>query len=528
MPEDKQHIHYVRKKDPPFFFHRGEGFVRQRLPEGTRVIYPPPAMAGLPDLRASLRAALENPLEADPLSSQLKPGMKVSIAFDDISLPTPPMQPPDVRAIIMEELIGILDEAGVEDVHLINAIGLHRKNTPAEMRNFVGPKIFERFFPHRLYNHDAEDPGGIVSLGFTDQGEESTFNRRAAESDLLIYVNITSQPMSGGYKSFVVGLGSYRTIKHNHNARVMSQDASYMDPPRSELHHSIGRLGRLVEKHVKVFKVETSLNSNIFPWIYSYQQKREREWNVRDYLLSGGQKFVLACLPNKLKRVLYQSTRSPYRVTSIFAGRNEPVHEKTLQAVQEQQMVHVKGQADILICGIPYLGPYNVNSIMNPLLVHSLGLGYFFNFSIPKPLVRRGGVLILMHPLRYEFDRVHHYPYVEFFEKVLAETRDPVLIDEKYADAFASKPEYIEAYRFKYSFHGAHPIYMWNWACRGMAHLGLIIAVAPQSAEAARRLGYEIAPSFEAALGMAMDFLSDRKPEITYSHLPPIFLCSVE
>jgi hypothetical protein len=31
--------------------------------------------------------------------------------------------------------------------------------------------------------------------------------------------------------------------------------------------------------------------------------------------------------------------------------------------------VPVEGQADILVCGIPYISPYNVNAYLNPLLV---------------------------------------------------------------------------------------------------------------------------------------------------------------
>ena len=34
----------------------------------------------------------------------------------------------------------------------------------------------------------------------------------------------------------------------------------------------------------------------------------------------------------------------------------------------------VEGQADILIFGIPYISPYNVNSILNPLLVQVMAL----------------------------------------------------------------------------------------------------------------------------------------------------------
>ncbi len=38
MAEPAGNIHMVSKGDPPFLFHRGEGFVRHRLPPGTRVI----------------------------------------------------------------------------------------------------------------------------------------------------------------------------------------------------------------------------------------------------------------------------------------------------------------------------------------------------------------------------------------------------------------------------------------------------------------------------------------------------------
>ena len=58
----------------------------------------------------------------------------------------------------------------------------------------------------------------------------------------------------------------------------------------------------------------------------------------------------------------------------------------------------VHGQADIVICRVPFISPYNVNSILNPLLVQVMGLGYFFNLYRGMPLVKKGGVLILTHP----------------------------------------------------------------------------------------------------------------------------------
>ena len=41
--------------------------------------------------------------------------------------------------------------------------------------------------------------------------------------------------------------------------------------------------------------------------------------------------------------------------------------------------------------GLPYICPYNVNSVMNPILVACLGLGYFSSLYRGKPLVREAG-----------------------------------------------------------------------------------------------------------------------------------------
>ena len=92
----------------------------------------------------------------------------------------------------------------------------------------------------------------------------------------------------------------------------------------------------------------------------------------------------------------------------------------------------MRGQADIVTAGLPYLGPYNVNSILNPVLVMCMGLGYFFNLYQGVPLVREGGVMIFTHPVAREFHPVHHPSYVDFYEEVLATTKDPVEIEQRF------------------------------------------------------------------------------------------------
>src|ERR1051325_7022475 len=155
----------VHENSPPTLFHSGETSRLERLPVGSRIVYPPPPLKGLIDVDAAIAAALDSPLGMDPLDALLRPGMKLTIAFDDISLPLPPMREPDIRSLVIEQVLERAYRAGVEDIHLIAALALHRRMTPDELRRAVGRRVFDDFYPDRLYNHDAEDPDGIARLG---------------------------------------------------------------------------------------------------------------------------------------------------------------------------------------------------------------------------------------------------------------------------------------------------------------------------------------------------------------------------
>ena len=150
-------------------------------------------------------------------------------------------------------------------------------------------------------------------------------------------------------------------------------------------------------------------------------------------------------------------------MTSVQAGEVEAVHKITTENVYRQQLVEVQGQTDILTMGIPYICPYNVNSIMNPILVMCTGLGYFFNLYRGMPLVREGGVVILTHPTPNEFHPVHHPSYIDFFEEVLADTTDPHVMSKKWEKQYAEDEWYRHLYRTSNAYHGVHPFYMWYW-----------------------------------------------------------------
>jgi len=519
----------VDRSTPPTLFWHGEGYRLERLPVGSRVLYPPESLAGLPDPDVAIRRALLNPLgDSQPLPALLFPGMKLTICFDDVSLPLPPMKAPDVRQRVIEAVLDLAAVAGVDDVQLIAALALHRRMTDAELRHALGDRVFDAFAPHGLLTqHDAEDSSNLLHLGQTDHGEDVEINKRAAESDLIVYVNINLVAMDGGHKSVATGLASYRSLRHHHNVRTMQHSKSFMDQHRSELHTSNWRMGRLIrDSGVKIFQIETTVNNRTFPDQFSFLAKREWEWTAKDRAAFVASSKALSRTPGRVSRSILHGIRAPYDLTSVQAGEVEAVHAATTENVYRQQLVDVQGQTDILTMGLPYICPYNVNSVMNPILVACLGLGYFFNMYRGKPLVREGGVVIMSHPTPWEFHPVHHPSYIDFFEEVLADTTDPVEIEKRYEERYATDPWYIHLYRTSNAYHGVHPFYMWYWCAHALQHLGAVIVVGGDQ-KAVRRLGFKPASTLRDALEMAEDVVG-RDPSITHLHSPPLVMAHVQ
>ena len=276
----------VDTSTPPTLFWNGEGFTLETLPEGSRVIYAPEPMKAIEDPYRAIRHALLHPVgDRDPLPALLRPGMKLTICFDDISLPLPPMEAPDIRQMVIETVLDMAAEAGVDDVVLIAALALHRRMTEDELRHALGDRVYDAFAPHGLLTqHDAEDPDNLIHLGQTDQGEDVEINKRAATSDLLVYVNINLVAMDGGHKSVATGLASYRACATTTTRRRCATPRSFMDQPTSRTalvqlaHGQAHRRMRASRSSRSRPRSTTTLSRRTS----SFLQKREWEWTLRD------------------------------------------------------------------------------------------------------------------------------------------------------------------------------------------------------------------------------------------------------
>ncbi|RME02851.1 MAG: DUF2088 domain-containing protein [Deltaproteobacteria bacterium] len=461
----------------------GDEVVPLALPEGTRILRPPPPHAPLADVEGAVRAALQAPIAHRPVRELVGRGARVAIAFDDPAVA--PMTDPDFREIAIGALLQELTEAGVRpgDIRLICANALHRKWMRFELARILGQGITTFWPPHRLYCHDAEDPTELCHLGETERGIEVEVNRAVVEADQFFYVNLTLTPMNGGWKSIVVGLSSFRSIRHHHRP-FPATGHSIMDPKRSAFRKILWEMGdlliaRLASEGKKPFTIEGVLNS-----------------------------------------------ATPPQIAAVHAGSIPEVHEKTLEFLATQQSVPVTGQSDALLLSLPNQDPYSQFSTINPLLVTNLALAYSFGLYEGVPLVREGGVLIIHHPLSDTFDDARHPAYRPFYEEILPETKDPFEIWDRYVEDYAHRPEFLHRYRYAYGFHGTHPFFMWNSTNFPRRHLGRIVFAAPRKPEVAQWLGFESFPSLDAALdSVAADFGNGFS--LTYHPTLPITIARV-
>lgn len=144
------------------------------------------------------RQALANPGEMPPLSELAGPDKKIAIAFPDrvkggshalahrkVAIP-----------LVVEELLK--GGAKLENITLVCAMGLHRKNTVEEWREYLGHRIVDQFWPDRLVNHDAEDPK-LLRLGTDAWGNIVECNPIVGNADIAIVIGHCSGNPYGGF-----------------------------------------------------------------------------------------------------------------------------------------------------------------------------------------------------------------------------------------------------------------------------------------------------------------------------------------
>jgi len=447
----------------------GETTLEATLPARTRTLSNIEAttLAPLADLAAAVREALAAPRGLPRIRDLVRPGASVTIAFDDATVAS--YGP--IRSVAIEAVLGELEAAGVSRarVTLVCANALHRKLRPAELARIIGENLVREFGP-RLLCHDAEDPESIVDLGRTpEHGYPVEVHRLVAESDLTVYVNARhNRGFNGGWKSVCVGLSTYASIKVTHTPDGMS-----MSVHGNRMHEVLDEMGRHLERRLgrRVFKLDTLL-------------------------------------------------ADPYRPAKVVAGGVDETRREMLEAVARMfppRRGLAQERFDVLVYGVPDGSPYAIFSHVNPILtLISSGLGYLGGLieAAGKP----GCTVIMATPVPERWDRVAHPSYPEVWERILPLTRDPYEIMRRFADDYARRPDYIEAYRARFGFHPVHGI-LAVYPLKRLGHVGRVIVAAPRDPAVPRHIGFDTAPSVEEAVARA-EAIHGRDPAIAWIRQP--------
>jgi nickel-dependent lactate racemase len=467
----------------------GDTTLRAALPERTRVIRQNAApLPALPDPAQAVRNALNSPIDHEPLAKLVGPKSKVTVAFDDPIGFAPAQKQPDFRSVAIKVVLEELDKLGVDpaNIRLVCAVGLHRKWTTQELGTILGEDLAYRFGPSRLYNHDAEDKENLIFLGETTRGQEVEVNRVITDSDQVIYVSNPWSHFNGGWKSAVVGLGSFRSIRHHHRPFPKASGKSTMDPERSAFPRLLNEMGEVIQKELA---------------------KKGR----RFFIIEGA-----------------MNNAFPQEVVQVVAGHPPQAHEKTLEVLQRQHVVEVKGQSDVVVYGMGNnRDPYSKMSTINPILVRNLGLSYSFGLFQNIPLVKEGGIIILVHPCQRQFDAVKYPSYVEMFDKLIPETQDPFVLWELYAEEYAHRPEFVHKYRYGFGFHGVHPLILWGQGAYGLRYVGKVFMAGAKDPAVARLLGFEAFATVAEAVAEA-ERLMGKDCSISYPEMTDSFICNVQ
>lgn len=431
----------------------GDAYLTAELPDRTFEVSPGFSlkMEATEDLEATAAAALDRPLDTKPLKEIARAGMKVTVAFDD---PTVPCYAP-VWATTLPLIIDRLESAGVKrrDISLVCANSLHRRFTHDEIGRTIGEDLVTAHHD-RLDCHDAEDPEAMVHLGTTSGGYDVTLGRSVTDADLCIYLNCsTMRAFSGGWKSICVGLSDYRSIAHHHTPDIMS-----MSLDRNRMHEMLDEMGSLAEEKLgreRFFKIET----------------------------------VLA---------------APFAVNTMYGGSVGATREavlETLRAHQPHRRNLVEEPVDVVIYGVPDWSPYAAFSHTNPILdLVSTGLGYLGGMI--QALGKKGCTVILVTPATDRWNMTHHPAYREVWEDVLPAHTDPEYLRHHIEPELARRQDYIDAYRSGNAFHPVHAT-MALYPLKRLRHAKRIINVGASDPAIPARVGFDHAESVERAIAMA-------------------------
>ena len=155
----------------------GRGFLKVSVPDYCRILEMKP-VPGFDNPRAAVAKGLQSPVAGESLAAVIsrKKPKNACVVISDHTRPVP-------NAVILSPLLAEIGRSGISpaDILILIANGTHRKTTPEEKKELVGPEILAGY---RVLDHDARDNSQLVSLDV--DGRPATVNRAYFEAELKV------------------------------------------------------------------------------------------------------------------------------------------------------------------------------------------------------------------------------------------------------------------------------------------------------------------------------------------------------
>src|SRR5262245_7679589 len=159
------------------------------IPQPGVDVIEPRYIDGITDEPAAIRQALREPIGTRPLREIASVRSSVAIIFPDRTRPMPSDR---VLPIILSEL----EHVPREKITLINALGTHRPNTPAELEAMLGRQIFEGY---RVVQHRPKDRESMIHLGRSRFGNEVWVNEDFMRAEVRVLTGFIEPHFFAGF-----------------------------------------------------------------------------------------------------------------------------------------------------------------------------------------------------------------------------------------------------------------------------------------------------------------------------------------
>ncbi|UCF07333.1 MAG: nickel-dependent lactate racemase [Thermoplasmata archaeon] len=167
-----------------------------------------PNVVDIGDEEETIKDAVNNPVNSKDFNEFLGDAEDVLFIVNDATRPTP-----------TSKILGIIyGDIKDKNIRFIIATGVHRAPTDEEMEFIFGRYLNE--FKERIHIHDARKEEDMVHIGTSKNGTEMFVNRMGVEAHKIVIISSVEPHYFGGYtggrKSFLPGIASYKTIEQNH------------------------------------------------------------------------------------------------------------------------------------------------------------------------------------------------------------------------------------------------------------------------------------------------------------------------